>query len=105
MAGTEVELVAAVGQTAVVSDSWHDRAAKTTESEVAAKGWPDVRVVSVHTQPGTTSSGTVVVEAVEVGSMVSAFGPGRSRRCYSGTSWVVRCLSFRPETGSDFGEV
>lgn len=34
-------------------------------------------MVSVHTQLGITSSEIVVVEIVAVGSMVSAFGPGR----------------------------
>jgi len=78
----------AVEQTAVVSGSWHDRVAKVTESEVAEKGWLDARAVSVHTQPGTTSSETVAVAVVAVDSMVSAVGPGpeRLRWCCFGRS-------------------
>lgn len=43
-------------------------------------------MVSVHTQLGTTSSGTVVAEAVGVDSVVSAFGAGRLRYYCSGRS-------------------
>jgi len=107
MAGVVVELAVAAEQTAAVADSWRDPTAKAaaSEVEVAARGWPDARVVSVHTQPGTTSSGIVIVEVVAVDSVVSAFGPGRLRHCCSGGSWVVGRLSFRSETDSGFGEV
>jgi len=51
---------------------------KVIESEVAERGWPGARVVSAHTQLGTTPSETVVVEVdSEVDSEVSAFGPER----------------------------
>jgi len=59
---------------------------KVTESEVAEKGWPDARAVSVHTQLGTTSSETVAVEAVAVDSTVSAVGFGRLQWCCFGRS-------------------
>jgi len=85
MVGAVVES-AVVERTAVVSDSWHDRAAKVTESGVAEKGWPDARAVSVHTQLGTTSSETVAVEAAVVDSTVSAVGSERSQWCCFGRS-------------------
>lgn len=103
--GTVVESAAVVGQTAVVSDSWYDRIAKTAESEVVAWGWPDARVVSVHTRLGTMSSGTVSVEVAVVDSAVAAFGPERLRYCCSGRGWAAERLPFRPGVGSDFGEV
>lgn len=77
---------AAVERMAVVSDSWHDRAVKVTESGVAEKGWPDARAVSVHTQLGTTSSETVAVEVVAVDSTVSAVGSERLQWCCFGRS-------------------
>ena len=78
VAETEPAAAAAVEQTAVVLESWRDRTAKVTESEVAEKEWPDARVASAHTQLGTTWSETVVVEVVGVDSVVSAFEPERS---------------------------
>ena len=108
MAGVAAESAAAAGQMVAVLDSWRGRTAKATESEVVAMGLPDVRVVSVRMQLGTTSSGTVVVvvvEVVAVESVVSAFGPGRSRQYCSGRGYVVGRLSSRPEARSGFGEV
>ena len=81
MVGAVAESAAAAGQMVAALDSWHGRTVKATESEVAARGWPDVRVVSVRTQPGITSSGTAVVGAELV---VSTFGPERSRQRWSG---------------------
>ena len=76
MGGTVVESAAVVvEQTAVGLESWHDRIAKVAEPEVAEKGLPDARVVSVHTQLGITSSETVVAEAAGVDLMVSVAGP------------------------------
>lgn len=80
MAGVVVELAVAAEQTAAVADSWRDLTAKAAESEVAARGWPDARVASVHMQLGTTSSGTVI------DSVAPAFGAERLRYCYSGRS-------------------
>ena len=57
-----------------------------TESEVAEKGWPDARAVSVHTQLGTTLSETVAVEAVAVDSTVSAVESERLGWCCFGGS-------------------
>jgi len=83
MAGVVAESAVA-GQMVAVLDSWRGQTAKAVEYEVVARGLPDVRVVSVRTQLGTTSSGTVVVEIVAIESVVSAFGPGRSRQYCSG---------------------
>ena len=105
MAGTAVESAAAVEQTMLVSDSRHEQIAKTTESEVAARGWPGARVASVHTQLGTTSFGTVAVEVAVVGSVVSAFESERLQYRCSGRGLVARRLSSQPGAGSGLGEV
>lgn len=80
MTGTVVGSTVVVEQAGVVSGSLHDLVGKTIESEVAARGWPDARVASVHMQLGTTSSGTVI------DSVAPAFGAERLRYCYSGRS-------------------
>jgi len=83
MVGVAAEPAAAEQMVAVLG-SRHGQTGKVPESEVAAREWPDVRVVSVRTQLGITSSGTAVVEVVVVELVVSAVGPGRSRQCCSG---------------------
>ena len=98
MDGIEVESAAAVEQTPVAPGPRRDRIGMVVGSEVAATGWPDARVVSVRTQLGTTSFGTV---AVAVDLVVSVLGPGRWRyRC----SDIVGRLAFRPGTGPRFWE-
>jgi len=87
MVGVVAESAAAAGRMVAVLGSWRGPTAKAAESEVAARGWPDVRVVSVRTQLGITSSGTAVVEvvaAVAVELVVSSFGCGRWRQYCSG---------------------
>jgi hypothetical protein len=104
MVGTEVESAVAVERRVVAPDSWHHQAAKAAEPDVE-KEWPDARGVSVHTRLGTTSSENVVVEIAVVDSVASVSGVGRLRECYFGRSYVVRYLSFRPETDSGYEEV
>lgn len=86
MAEVAVESEVVVEQPEVVLDSRCDQAVKVTEPEVVAREWPDATVVSAHMRPGTTLSGTVAVGIVAFDSVVSGFGPERSRRFRSGRS-------------------